>query len=230
VPAATSLALRGTIGALPSGQAWTGIARSVFDPGAMLRLTASSSELLLIESGRFTLRADGPVAVRRAGSAAMAPPAAAGTAITLAAGDGAVVLPANVAIELRNPGPGPATAINADFGAVDSYQPGPGFISDILAERYDPPVQPGATIELRRVTLPPDATLPPPNPGAVRLVTSAKLGQYLRRAADGSYANRNPQPLDAYVLEIASAAAGTPAATPPPATTLQSGLDGSARS
>jgi hypothetical protein len=143
--------------------------------------------------------------------------APAGTTLTLGSGDGAVVVPGDVAIRWRNPGPAPTVLVEANVIATEAIPSADGLVITALVEQYNAPLRVPATIELQRVTLPPNATLPPPTAGQTRFVTSATAGQYLRRASDGAYANRNAQPLAAYVLTIVPSANGaTPAATPTP--------------
>ena len=100
------------------------VARIGLDPGARFPIEESdpSEGILLVESGTVTVQVEGPISVTRGGgldaviadaesigdiSAAMES-IATGQAVTLVAGDSAYI-PGNVAGEIRNEGPEPAT-------------------------------------------------------------------------------------------------------------------------
>ena len=108
----------GTAEELPAAPADLVLVRFTLEPGASIPADAGdpSAALVYVEAGALTVRVDAPVRVTRAaviaafatpGAEPEGPPmpeeVAAGTAFTLAAGD-SVVLPPNVAAELRNDG------------------------------------------------------------------------------------------------------------------------------
>jgi hypothetical protein len=160
------------------GSTRTGIARDYLQPGAKVALfsdksggIAISSTFLIVETGRLELTAGGAIDVLRAGGGKVTTPVAAGTTVTLEAGDGAVVVP-GVAIDLRNPGPDLATAINAGVVPVGPGAAAAGYRIDTLAELYDAPIRAPATMRLRQTTIAAGETLPPPPQGVVQLAAA----------------------------------------------------------
>jgi hypothetical protein len=216
-PAAARLELQGVVEDMHPGSTWTGIARDFLEPGAEVALqdgkrndSAISSTFLLIEAGRLEVRAGGPVAVQRRGDGNQTT-AAANTTVTLEAGDGAVIAP-GVAIDLRNPGPDPAVAINADLTPIGDGPSAAGYRFDILANQYNLPAP--AVMTLHQTTLAPSEVLPDPTGGAVQLAAPTSSTGLLVHTSDG-YRNAGQSPLDIYVLTITpKVTLGTNAATP----------------
>jgi hypothetical protein len=202
--------LQGVVEAVAPGSFQTRIARAFLQPGAEVALfsgksgdSALSPTFVVVESGQLEITAGGPIEVSRAAGKATTP-VAAGATVTLESGDSAVIA-AGVAISLRNPGPDPVTAINADVAPVGSGQSQEGYRVEILAELYDAPIRAAATMRLRQATLAPGETLPMPARGVVQLAAADTNMGFMLHTNDG-YRNIGSSPIDAYVLTIESQA------------------------
>jgi hypothetical protein len=218
-PAARSAAdgeLQGEVQGMPAGSTRTGIVRDFLQPGSRVALfsgksggIAVSSTFVIVETGRLEISAGGAIDVMRA-SDGNATRVAAGTTVTLEAGDGAVVVP-GVAIDLSNPGPDPVTAINAGVAPAGPGATATGYRFDTLAELYDAPIQAPATVWLRRTTLAPGEALPPSPRDVVQLAAADTSIGFMLHTNEG-YRNIGSSPIDAYVLTVEPQA--VPATTP----------------
>ena len=102
----------GTTEELPAAPAEFQLVRVVIDPEAGLPRREDIVSLISVESGALTIQMEAPLQVTRAGALEELEEVAAGTAVTLEAGD-SVVIPPNVAGEIRNDGDEPAVYLVA---------------------------------------------------------------------------------------------------------------------
>ena len=107
----------GTTEEIPAAPAEFALSRAVIDPGAVFSRQGdivSLLSLLYVESGALTIQMDASIQVTRTATIEeiAIEEVAAGTAVTLEAGD-SVVIPPNVAGEIRNDGDEPAVYLVA---------------------------------------------------------------------------------------------------------------------
>jgi hypothetical protein len=147
-------------------------------------------------------------------------PIVAGTTVNLVPGD-RILLPAGTPFTWGNPGTVPATAL--ETAIVDSTtgpgSPGAGIGSQALVGDVRPgaPLPARATVVLRRQTLAPGETVPPPAGQTLQGIGAddPRQAAALAVGGDGAATNAGTAPARVLVLTIdAAAAAATPAASP----------------
>jgi hypothetical protein len=158
-----------TLEVIPPDAMWAGVERVTIDSGAAWpqgtrRTTGIGPYLYHIEAGTLSARADGPIEVIPAGSAA-AKQVPQDTDITLHAGD-QVFIPSGVTSRWRNDGATPAEVLDTGVAIPGGAAPaGVTYASPIDAFPIQPPGVP-AELTVRRVTIQPRASLPnQPTPG-----------------------------------------------------------------
>lgn len=182
-------------------------------PGARVEVSsdyfqdAPATNVEYVLEGRLAVRVDGPLRVVRAGGATEAVPPA--TEVVLGPGD-AAVFPLATAFELVNPTQSLVRLVG--FGVLSAiWTPvAPGYGTGRYAYREHAALPTGPLrLSLLRTTLEPDALLPAPATGELRVtLVEEDEASGLRDAADGALRNPNPEAVVVYVLVLRSADAG----------------------
>ena len=158
---------------LPVGGATLRVADAVFQPGAVWTVGGEGSggpghAVFRVAQNVATLTTDGPAQVIRAGAPSPLP-LAAGTPVPVAAGD-TVYVPAGVVATWANASAHPASLLTARVASAPVPVPA-GVAATVLADGpLAGSVRPPADLQLRRVVLAADATLPGQLTGGVKLV------------------------------------------------------------
>jgi hypothetical protein len=181
-------------------------------PGAQVAFTASMVKCcsgLTVDhvlTGEVTLRSDGPVRVMRAtahGTPGPVEEVPAGTAVMLRPGD-SVLSRAEIPSMYVNAGSEPVDlASGALVHGFSTAQPTGYLVNNDASASVDASLVSGpVTFVLEQATLPPEAVLPAPPPGATRGIVPWPHIALLMQDSDGAVTNLEHAPVVIYVLTV----------------------------
>jgi hypothetical protein len=196
--------------------------RSTYRPGGRVGLELNEGpNLLFVESGTLTYKADHSVVVTRASGGktpAVREEIPAETVFELHGGD-AVVIPMGAKVSRNNEGREPATELGAMLegtflgsvgGASSSGLTDTPIITFHISDAHVLPPAP-VTIALSHLTLEPGAHFTPPTASWWMVGTPEDAYANLERQPDGAAVNTGSEPVDLYLTIVEPIAGGTPA-------------------